>query len=75
MKNHLNLEEIEKSDYGLIQEIEALKLQVKVIEQVCQKLEAERDAHMEVIKQCFNRLLENNSTCMTTQKSNASHEG
>lgn len=60
MKNHLNLEEIEKSDYGLIQEIEALKLQVKVIEQVCHKLEAERDAHMEVIKQCFNRLIEKN---------------
>ena len=57
---------------SLIQEIESLKMQVQVLEKVAQKLEAERDAHMEVIKQLFLHLLEK-TPC--TQKLNASHEG
>ena len=38
---------------NLIKEIELLKLEIQNLQMTCLKLEAERDAHMEVIRQIF----------------------
>jgi hypothetical protein len=43
---------------GLDEQIESLMRRVQSLELTCIKLEAERDAHMEVIKQLFSSLLE-----------------
>lgn len=37
----------------MLQKLEQLTEQVKLLEMTCIKLEAERDAHMEVIRQLF----------------------
>ena len=43
---------------NLVQKIEQLTEQVKTLEGLCIRLEAERDAHMEVVKQLFQYLID-----------------
>ena len=42
----------------ILKKIEQLTEQVKTLEGLCVRLEAERDAHMEVVKQVFQYLIE-----------------
>lgn len=42
----------------MVDQIKALRSQIETLEQVCRRLEAERDAHLHVIEQLFKAILE-----------------